>query len=86
MSTIQISDELINEIQNIIQKHDSSADNPGVSIQYLSAIVGYLAAGFPGPLAQKQQILQQLYQFSDHVLSENSQSESDEAYGVWKPK
>ena len=86
MSTIQISDDLINQIQEVIAKHDTNAQSLDVGIQYLSAIIGYMASSFPGQLEQKRNILQQLYQFSDHVLSENCAPAAADAYGVWKPE
>ncbi len=91
MSSIQISPELVSDIRSVLEKHDENAKEIGVGIQYLSALLGYVVAGFPSELDQKRQILQQLFQFSEHVLSENAapaqtQAPSQEAYGVWKPE
>lgn len=92
MSTIQLSAELLKEIQTVLQKHDEATSDPGIAIQYLSAVIGYQLASLPNDLAQKQEFLDQLFQFANHVMSEHSQPEEGqsqqqaEAYGVWKPE
>jgi len=88
--TIEISDELINEIQAVLEKHDDANKDLGICIQYLSALIGTIASSYPGEMQQKKQIVQQLFQFAEHVLTENSspaqnQAPTEEAYGVWKP-
>lgn len=87
MSSIQLSPGLIKSIQTVLQEHDQATSNQDIAMHYLSAIIGYQLAALPGELNDKQQFLGQLYQFSNHVLSENCQPpEPAEAYGVWEPE
>lgn len=89
MSTINLSDELLNEIQSILEKYDEANQDIGISVQYMAAILGYLVGQFPGGLQKQQEILAHLYQFAEHVLSENQprqEAPQEQAFGVWKPE
>ena len=88
MSTIQLTDALLEDIRSTLQKHDSRNEDFGVAAQYLAAILGFLSANFPGEITQKRDILQQLFQFADHVLEQNcapEQTTTPEAFGIWDP-
>ncbi len=91
MSSIQLSEDLLVDIQKTLIKHDQDAQDMGVAVQYLSAITGLLLANFKShDKAQKQQLLQQLYGFAEHVMNDNSEEKTaapanDEAFGIWKP-
>ena len=95
MSTIQLSGELMNDIYEVLVKHDNAVSNDvGIGIQYLAAITGYLTAGLKQWSAEdKQEFLEQLFQFANHVMSEQSGSSpapaaapaDNNAFGVWKP-
>ena len=90
MSTIQLSDELLNDIQDVLHKHDPATEDAGISIQYLAALTGFILSQFPNHnLEQKKQILQHLHDFSVHVLEDSSPEEkapANDAFGVWKPE
>ena len=90
MSTIQLSDELLNDIQNVLAKHDPATEDAGISIQYLAALTGFILSQFPNhSLDEKKNILQHLHDFSLHVLTDSVQEEKqpeNNAFGVWKPE
>lgn len=88
MGTINLSDELLSEIQGVLEKHDAANQEMGISVQYMAAVLGYMVGQFPGGLAKQQQILEQLAQLAQHVLSENQprQPPGDDAFGIWKPE
>ena len=91
MSSIQLSEELLIDIQKILIKHDESAQDMGVAVQYLSAVTGLLLANFKAyDNQQKQELLQQLYGFAEHVMTDSTAEEqpapaNDAAFGIWKP-
>ena len=91
MSSIQLSEELLIDIQKTLVSHDAQAQDMGVAIQYLSAIIGLLLANFTAhDTDQKKQLLQQLYGFAEHVMLDNIEQKpaapaQDEAFGIWKP-
>jgi len=91
MSSIQLSEELLLDIQKTLVKHDEQAKDMGVAVQYLSAITGLLLSNFKSyDKAQKQQLLQQLFGFAEHVMNDNAEKQAappvnDDAFGIWKP-
>lgn len=92
MSNIQLSEELLLDIQKTLTAHDESAKEMGVAVQYLSAITGLLLANFKAyDTDQKKALLSRLFDFSEHVMVDNiaveqAQSNNDEAFGIWKPQ
>ncbi|VAW74466.1 hypothetical protein MNBD_GAMMA12-195 [hydrothermal vent metagenome] len=95
MSTLQLSDVLLQDIQAVLLKHDEKCNDMGVGIQYLAALTGFLASTLPGEGPQKQEFLQQLYQFAEQVMVDNSQKKegtatlppaNNNAFGIWEPK
>ncbi len=65
MSSIQLSEDLLVDVQKTLIKHDEKAQDMGVAVQYLSAITGLLLSNFKShDKAQKQQLLQQLFGFA----------------------
>jgi len=90
MSTIQLSDDLITEIQEILQNNDPACQDAGIGIQYIAAIMGFMLSQFPGDEQQKKEILNQLFGFANHVLTENAPKQEpansgQDAFGIWKP-
>lgn len=91
MSSIQLSEELLIDIQKTLVKYDEQAQDMGVAVQYLSAITGLLLSNFKShDKSQKQQLLQQLFGFAEHVMLDNSEKQeqapaNDDAFGIWKP-
>ncbi len=93
MSTLQLSDKLLQDIQDVLLKHDEKCDDIRVGVQYLAALTGFLASTSAGDDTQKKEFLQQLYQFSEQVMLDNSESATtpppaanNSAFGIWEPK
>lgn len=68
---IRLSEDLITEILTSIAKHDDEAKTDRlIALQYLSAVSGFLAADYPGPDSERNELLQHLHEFSHHVCAE----------------
>lgn len=93
MSTIQLSDELLSNIQAVLEQNDPQAGDAGIAVQYLAALTGVLAAQFPGDAERKRQVLHQLLEFTGRVFEDSLETEQDTAgdhaygpgFGVWRP-
>ncbi len=95
MSELQLSATLVQQIQDVITEHDESASDPGVTSQYLAAIIGFLLGQQAIPEQQKTEIIDNLGAFMKHVaddVAKQSQQQAppppppQEAFGIWKPK
>ena len=96
MSELQLSAKLVGDIQHMLQEHDPASADPGVTSQYLCAVVGFLLGQQDMPEQQKSEVMEQLAAFMRHVAddvgSQKKQaaapppSPQQEAFGVWKPK
>ncbi len=96
MSSIQITDRLMRDLQQLLNEHDPQTRNLGVGIQYLAAIEGLLLAQLPGPAEDKRRLFAQLVEFSRQVLEDNlgdqaapeppaANDSGDPAFGIWRP-
>ncbi|OED40644.1 hypothetical protein AB833_11275 [Chromatiales bacterium (ex Bugula neritina AB1)] len=88
MSQLQLSGKLIKDVRDLLASHDAAAQDPGVASQYLSAVIGFLLGqeDMPGP--QKQEVLEELMAFANHVSEDVQRQKSEQsasASGVWKP-
>ena len=97
MSELQLSAKLVGQIQDLLQEHDPSAKDPGVTSQYLCAVVGFLLGQQDMAAAQKDEVMEQLGAFMKHVADDDGkqkkqaatpppQPPQQEAFGIWKPK
>ncbi|MBX2886542.1 MAG: hypothetical protein KTR32_41690 [Granulosicoccus sp.] len=96
MSELQLSAKLVADIQALLKNHDPASDDPGVTSQYLCAVVGFLLGQQDMPEQQKSEVLEQLSAFMKHVTddveSQRQQASQpptppqQEAFGIWKPK
>jgi len=96
MSELQLSAKLVGDIQQLLQEHDPTATDPGVTSQYLCAVVGFLLGQQDMPEVQKNDVMEQLAAFMKHVAddvgsqkkqpSSPQQPPQQEAFGIWKPK
>ena len=84
MSELQLSDELLQELQHTVTKFDERAMDPGIAVQYLAAAMGYMVALQPGDYEEKNTFLNHLQQFAQHVFDDVSPP-PQEAFGVWRP-
>ena len=87
MSGIQLSDNLIDEVKQVLQKHDNTAADDMVAVQYMAASVGYFMSALPDGQFDKKEVLMQLADFSVQVFDqmEADKKPKEDAFGVWKP-
>ena len=92
MSELKLSGELLQSIQDVLVANDDDARDPGVAVQYLAAVSGYLLGMQEMDAVQKGEFLEQLYAFSRHVMDDVDQQRREaqppaqqEAFGIWKP-
>lgn len=72
---IQLSTELINNIFAAIAKHDKGVEEDlMVGLQYLSAVIGYFSAEYPGTEQDRHDLLAQLAAFAVSVGDDRAQS------------
>ncbi len=94
MSDLKLSASLVRDIQALLVQHDEAARDPGVASQYLCAVTGFLLGQQDMPDEQKDEVLEQLAAFMQHVANDVSQQRKQappapppqEAFGIWKPK
>ncbi|MCG5495801.1 MULTISPECIES: hypothetical protein [Ectothiorhodospira] len=94
--SLQLSGELVHKLQDVLVEHDERCHDPLVTVQYMSAISGYLLGSQPIPEAKRQEFLEQLAAFMRHVHDDvvrqqqaqqvaSPQQSPQEAFGVWRP-
>jgi hypothetical protein len=77
---ITLSDDLIHGMMNLVMDHDEAAAQDMVrALQYFAAVTGYLAADYPGPEEQRNELLEHLHQFATHVANEKAASKEQPA-------
>lgn len=95
MSELQLSPKLVADIQNLLKEHDAAANDPGVTSQYLCAVVGFLLGQQDMASDEKNEVLEQLGAFMKHVADDvdNQRQQAapppppqQESFGIWKPK
>ena len=78
--TINLTDELINDLLQSIARHEeSAAQDMMVNIQYLVAVAGYLSADYPGPASERDELLEHLHTFMKHVCDNRANSAQQQA-------
>lgn len=87
---IQLSSELVQEVIQVLSKHDQQASNDLIVMQYLTAIAGYILAHQTDPGMDKRGLLRELSGFMGQVVDQvesdlRPQPSKEEAFGVWKP-
>ena len=87
---IQLSGELIDGVKQVLVNHDAAAENDLMTVQYLSAIIGYVLAHQTNPGLDKRVFLNDLGAFMGQVLDQveadlQPPRPSQEAFGIWKP-
>ena len=90
MSGIQLSSELVSQLQAIVVEHDAEANNEMLFMQYLTAVTGYVLAHQKQPGLDKQEFIADLAGFMGQVVkqveSDNQpQAPQEDAFGIWKP-
>ena len=71
--SLQLSDELISSLIEVIVKHDVRTETDMMlGLQYLAAVTGYIAAGYPGPAQDRDALLEHLAAFTKHVADDRA--------------
>ena len=71
--SLQLSDELISSLIEVIVKHDARTETDMMlGLQYLAAVTGYIAAGYPGPAQDRDALLEHLAAFTKHVADDRA--------------
>ncbi len=77
---IQLSSELLNNLFAAIAKHDKAVEEDlMVGLQYLSAVIGYFSAEYPGTEADRNELLDQLAAFTKQVADDRAKSAQQQA-------
>lgn len=72
---IDISEALISDVIKTIGQHDQNANEDRIIVlQYLAAINGFLSADYPGPAAEREELLEHLNEFTRYVCNERVQN------------
>lgn len=74
---MQISTELVNEVQAVIARHDPRAADPSVTMQYLAAILGIILGNRPATEEDKNEYLDQLSGFMRFVTEDVDKQRTD---------
>lgn len=86
---LQLSQQLIEDIQAAITKQDTNASDALVSVQYLAATIGFLLGRENLQPAQQQEIIGQLNAIMEHIIRQVRpqpvQPPQQEAFGIWRP-
>lgn len=90
MDQLQLSQQLIDSVQDVLLAADQRARDPLIAMQYLTAIVGYALGKMNIPPADKQDALEQLSAFARHVMEDveqqaRPQAPTGQAFGIWRP-
>lgn len=92
MADIQLSSQLLDDIQQAVLKQDPEAD-AGTVMQYLAAVMGYILANQQSmPTNDREAFLDDLCGFARHVHEDVSQPAQQPAappagqvFGYWEP-
>ena len=92
MADIQLSSQLIQDIQQAVRRQDPDADQ-GTVMQYLAAVMGYmLGSQRDMPAADREAYMDELCGFARHVYGDlaqrqqqQAQAPSAQAFGYWTP-
>tara|TARA_B100001109_G_C18799655_1_gene444268 strand:+ start:265 stop:552 length:288 start_codon:yes stop_codon:yes gene_type:complete len=95
MTEIVLKPELLKGLQKVLVDYEPKNEDPILASQYLSAVVGSIVATAEIPKKDRDEILQQLIEFTKYVYDQQSSTSdkdqgvgqsNDDAYGVWRPE
>lgn len=77
---IQLSEEMITKVINLIGEYDAEAKQDRIVVlQYLAAINGFLTADYPGPEAEREELIEHLTEFTRYVCNERVQNKQPQS-------
>ena len=90
MTEIVLKPELIKALQKVLVDYEPANEDPILAAQYLSAVVGSIVANADLQEKQKNEILQQLLEFTKYFYDQQTSSftaqtgqPQEEAFGKW---
>ena len=90
MSELQLTPELIEDLVNVIAARDPDGRKPGTAVQYLAAAIGVMIASQRLGAGEKQELLDHLCVFAQHVLNDVERHQrtppKEQWFGIWKPE
>ena len=89
MSQLNLSTQLVEQMHEFLIQHDENAQDPGVAPQYMCAVVGCLLGKQSMAETEKEETIQQLFEFTRHVAKDIAQQVNSTPpqaeVGIWKP-
>ena len=97
---LQLSIDMVRDLQARLQENDERAADPGVAAQYFAAVIGFLLGQINAETDQKKEFLRQLQEFAASVIDDvEAQQELQQAQpgggaaggaeqpasGIWTP-
>ena len=96
---LQLSVDMVRDIQERLKQADERAADPGVAAQYLAAVTGFLLGNINADTEKKKEFLRQLQDFAasvvDDVEAQNQMQQAQpaaaadagttEKSGIWQP-
>jgi len=97
---LQLSIDMVRDLQARLQENDQRASDPGVAAQYFAAVIGFLLGQINAETDQKKEFLRQLQEFAAGVIDDvEAQQELQQAQpgggtagagdqpasGIWTP-
>ena len=85
--SIQIHDDLIAGVLDVVVRNDARAEaDMMLGLQYLAAVIGYIAASYPGPASERDGLLEHLAAFTKHVTDDRAASLQPQQQQTQKPQ
>ena len=97
---LQLSVEMVRDLQERIKRDDERAADSGVAAQYLAAVIGFLLGQINAETDKKKEFLRQLQEFAAGVVDDveaqqqmqsaqpgggAAAGDTGEVSGVWQP-
>lgn len=71
--SLNLNQQLVESVLQLLAQHDAQAQQDMmINLQYLAAIVGYLSADYPGPVSERDELLEHLHAFMKHVCDDRA--------------
>ena len=93
MAELSLSTEIVNNVLDVLQKHDKSASDQLVASQYLAAIIGFVVSKENFSDDQRNDVINELSSFIRYVVddlrgaqTQDAKKASADAFGIWKPE
>jgi len=90
MSEMQLTDELVQSLQAVLEQQDERARELGITVQYLAATIGYVLGRQNIDNSAKHDLLEKLTAFAREVMEDvdggqpEEQAPAPEAFGIWR--